>query len=126
VWGIILVSQIDSRPSPTIAHLLAWLISLPLELLILGATLSIYTVRHREPVIGDADGGKLQETITRWEVFEVLVISTRIALFLILASLFLAVSLSRRNGTKRQPDAQEDREDERPLLANHANGHPNT
>ena len=125
MWGIILVSQIDSKPSPTVAHLIAWLVSLPLELIILGATLSIYTVPHHEPVVGDPEGGKLRRKITPWEVLEVLVNLTRLALFLSLALLFLTITISRRYGTTIQPGSPRDLEDERPLLGEDSNGHPN-
>lgn len=106
------------------AHFLAWLVSLPLELIILGATLSVDTVQHHEPMIGDPEGGKLRKTITPWEIIEVLVSFARIALFLSLALLFLVVSISRRYGAKSQPGTPEDLEDETPLLGREANGHP--
>jgi ATP-binding cassette, subfamily B, vacuolar membrane transporter HMT1/ACLQ len=125
VWGIILISQIDSKPSPTTAHLLAWLVSLPLELIILGATLSLYAAPHHEPMVGDPDGGKLRESITPWEVIEVLVSFTRLALFLSLSVSFLIVNMSLRWGTKTQPGTPEDLEEESPLLGQHANGHAN-
>ncbi len=120
-----MVSQIDSKPSPTVAHLIAWLVSLPLELIILGATLSVYTVQHHEPVVGDPEGGKLRKTVTPWEVFEVLIYFARIALLLSLALLFLTVKISRRYGTKTQPGTPEDLEEERTLLGRDANGHAN-
>jgi ATP-binding cassette, subfamily B, vacuolar membrane transporter HMT1/ACLQ len=125
VWGIILISQIDSKPSPTIAHLIAWLVSLPLELIILGATLSVYTIPHCEPVVGNPNGGKLRKVITPWEVLEVLVNFTRLALLLSLALVFLVLQMSRRFGTNTQPGTPEDLEDETPLLARDANGLPN-
>jgi ATP-binding cassette, subfamily B, vacuolar membrane transporter HMT1/ACLQ len=125
VWGVILISQIDCKPSPTVAHLLVWLVSLPLELIILGATLSVYTVPHREPVIGNPEGGKLLKTVTPWEVIEVLVNFARLALFLSLALLFLVVQMSRRYGTRTQPGTPEDLEEDRPLLGHEANGHAN-
>jgi ATP-binding cassette, subfamily B, vacuolar membrane transporter HMT1/ACLQ len=124
VWGIIVVSQIDSKPSPTVAHLIAWLISLPFELIILGATLSIYTVEHHEPVVGDPEGGWLRRRITPWEVLEVLIIFSRLAFLMSLALTFLIVKLSQRYGMKTQPGTPEDLEQERPLLGSEANGHP--
>lgn len=125
VWGIILISQIDSKPSPTMAHLSAWLISLPFEIVILGATLSLYTVPHHEPVIGNPQGGKLRKTISLWEIIEILVSFTRLALLLSLALVFLIVKLSRRYGLRTQPGTPEDPEEERHLLAHDANGHIN-
>ncbi|KPI37130.1 Heavy metal tolerance protein [Cyphellophora attinorum] len=94
VWSIVLISLHETKPSPTIVFLLVWLISLPLELLILGSSLKIYSVPHHEPTVGDQRGGPLRDKITPWEAIEVIVGFIRIGGLLGMSILYIIFSLT--------------------------------
>lgn len=97
VHAVVLVSMIDTNPSPTFAHFLPWLVAVPLELVILSTSLQIYSSYHHEPVIGDPEGGRLRKGITAWESAEVAFNSLKVLCLVILALLysFGAVSTKR-------------------------------
>lgn len=81
VHAVILVSLLDTNPSPTFTQFVPWLLAIPIEFTILGLTLTIYSGPHREPVVGDPAGGRQRSGITAWEAMEVVSGSLR-ALFL--------------------------------------------
>lgn len=121
VWGIVFVSIIDTKPSPTWVHLSTWAVSLPFELLILGSALHIYSQPHHEPKVGDQTGGKLRRHITGWEAFEVVVHFTRLVLLVGLTVLYTVLKIP----IKRSHHAEENREDARQPLLNGASGTTN-
>ena len=125
-WAIVLISLVDTKPSPTSAHLVTWLVALPLELVIIGASLTIYTVPHREPRVGDPGGGKLRKDITGWEVLEIIVYFCRLASLLGLSIIYLVFKVAVRHGNKTQPGTPSS-DEQSPLLGNgeHAHGHSN-
>ena len=86
---VILVSLIDTNPSPTLTQFTPWLAAIPFELAILATSLSIYTAAHHEPVVGDPKGGHLRKSITPWESLEVVVNSLRILFLAILVLLYV-------------------------------------
>lgn len=77
-YAIILVSLLDTNPSPTFAQFIPWLVAIPIELGILGTSLSIYSDVHREPVVGNPLGGRLRQGITPWELTEVVLNCVRV------------------------------------------------
>ncbi|MCJ1309437.1 hypothetical protein MMC25_003096 [Agyrium rufum] len=85
--GLLLISMIDTRPSPTIVHVSSWTVAILMELVLLGASISEYTSKHREPSAHDPQKGRLRETITEWEVMEILINILRI-IFLFALLLF--------------------------------------
>lgn len=64
------------------AHFSTWLVALVLELLLLGASLSLYTTEHREPKAGSPRGGHLQQGVTNWEAIEILIDIVRLVFLL--------------------------------------------
>ena len=95
-WSIVLISLHDCKPAPTSVYLLVWLVSLPLELIIIGCSLQIYTIPHHDPVVGDQQGGQLREKISGWEVIEVTIYCIRILLLIGMSALFLAYKVVTR------------------------------
>lgn len=104
-----------------------WTLAIPIELLVLGTTLQIYTQPHHEPIVGDQRGGKLREDITGWEIFEVIIYFVRMTILLGLAILFTVMTVATRESESSQIE-----EDRQPLLRDangtansngHANGH---
>jgi ATP-binding cassette, subfamily B, vacuolar membrane transporter HMT1/ACLQ len=125
-WSVVLISLIDTKPSPTSAHLVTWLVALPLELIIIGASLAIYTVPHHEPQVGDPVGGKRRKDITGWEILEVIVYFCRLALLLGLSVIYLVFKIASRYTNRTAPGTPAS-DEQAPLLgsADHANDHPN-
>lgn len=113
-WGIVLISLIDTKPSPTWVHLLAWFVALPLEMTIISTSLSIYTVPHYEPKVGNQTGGEYRETMTAWEAVAILVYFVRLAFLFGLLILFISFQIAARTHSKAKDAGSS--EDQRPLL----------
>ncbi|WEW58915.1 ATP-binding cassette-type vacuolar membrane transporter Hmt1 [Emydomyces testavorans] len=80
-WTVVLISLVDTTPSPTFAQLYPWVLALPLELTILAARFALYTSPHHEPTVGDPRGGPLRKSITGWEAAELVIASVRLLVF---------------------------------------------
>ena len=124
-WVVILISLIDTKPSPSWVHLVTWLVTIPVELLIVGCSLNIYTQPHHEPVVGDQQGGPYQDSTTPWEAFEILVYFCRLGLLGGLSLLFMLLKVASWRRSKGVADENSERA---PLLNGHAerenaNGH---
>ncbi|CEL02762.1 Putative Vacuolar ABC heavy metal transporter [Aspergillus calidoustus] len=87
-YAIILVSLLDTDPSPTFAQFIPWLLAVPIEFAILGLSLSIYSHPHHEPVVGNPTGGPLREGFTLWEIAVIVCNSIRLLLLFILVLLY--------------------------------------
>ncbi|EGC45999.1 heavy metal tolerance protein [Histoplasma capsulatum var. duboisii H88] len=77
-YTVILISLLDTTPSPTYSQLLPWAVAIPLELIILGGCLALYTSPHHEPIVGDPAGGPLRNIMTSWETVEVIIAVVRL------------------------------------------------
>ncbi|KAK4540073.1 hypothetical protein LTR36_009814 [Oleoguttula mirabilis] len=118
VYALILITLIDSRPSPTAAHLVAWTIAALMETVLLGASFGVYSQDHREPKVGDPRGGELQRDMTEWEITEVTLDLVRVILLLALISFYaLFVFLQ---GYKRRAEAARAEERTALLAESHA------
>ncbi|KAJ5389931.1 uncharacterized protein N7496_000999 [Penicillium cataractarum] len=93
-YAVLLMTLLDTSPSPTAAQFVCWLAAIPLELVILSTSLSLYTSPHHEPVVGDPEGGKLRKTITPWEYSEVASNSLRVMILLALVVLYASKSIT--------------------------------
>ncbi|KAL8667541.1 MAG: hypothetical protein Q9168_007245 [Polycauliona sp. 1 TL-2023] len=94
VYTLFLISLIDTKPSPTAAHFSTWIVALALELVLLGASLSLYTAEHHEPKVGTPGGGQLEKGVTNWEAIEILIDTLRVITLLgliIFYCLFIAL-----------------------------------
>lgn len=130
VWSVVFISIVDTKPSPTWVHVVVWSTAIPLELIVLGACLNIYTQPHHEPKVGDQVGGKLRQDIIGWEVFDVIVYFVRVIILLGLVMLFTVMTIA----AKRSNNTSTEDEDRQPLLDDvndsrqvngQANGHLN-
>ncbi|KAJ5103306.1 Vacuolar ABC heavy metal transporter (H.t1.c1) [Penicillium argentinense] len=93
-YAVILMTLLDTTPSPTPAQLVCWSVAIPIEIVILTTSLSFYTSVHHEPTVGDPDGGPLRRTITFWESMEVVSNSVRILLLFALVLLYTCNSFT--------------------------------
>lgn len=108
VYALILISILDSTPSPTWAHASSWALSAIMELLLLGASIALYSHKHHEPTVGDPNGGELERGMTEWEITEVILDLVRIILLLALVAFYaLFVHLQTRKQNKDAAAASE-------------------
>ena len=82
VYGLFLVSLIDTKPSPTVVHWSSWIIALLTEGVLLAASLKIYTSKHQEPSASDPPAGRIRDAITQWEAITVCIDIIRLLLLL--------------------------------------------
>lgn len=71
VYALLLIALVDSKPTPTPAELVTWLAAVPIEVVLLAASLDVYNNEHRVPKVGHPHGGELKGDMTEWEVLEV-------------------------------------------------------
>lgn len=95
------MTLLDTTPSPTLAQFVCWSVAIPIELVIVSTSLSLYTSVHHEPVVGDPEGGKLRRTITTWESMEVVSNSVRILILLALVLLYASKSITAKSHDKK-------------------------
>ncbi|KAL1963689.1 hypothetical protein VTN77DRAFT_7893 [Rasamsonia byssochlamydoides] len=101
VHAVILISLLDTKPSPTCAQFVPWLVAIPVELTILGASLAIYSTPHHEPTVGDPHGGPLRKGITPWETVEIVSNSVRIVILAALAVLYILCAIGQRSSSRK-------------------------
>lgn len=100
-YAVLLMTLIDTTPSPTLAQFVCWSVAIPIELVIVSTSLSLYTSVHHEPIVGDPEGGKIRRTITTWEFLEVVSISVRILILFALVLLYATKSITARSHDKK-------------------------
>ena len=118
VYTLLVITLVDSVPSPTSAHLVTWVVALMMEVMLLAASFALYTTEHREPKVGDPIGGQLKREMSEWEITEVTVDVVRIFLLLALISFYaLFVFLQ---GQKKKEHARHEDEQTRLLADGHS------
>ncbi|KAH7092642.1 hypothetical protein FB567DRAFT_242581 [Paraphoma chrysanthemicola] len=88
VYCLFLISLLDSKPSPTVAHLATWIAATVLEVVLVALSFEIYTHAHKEPTAG-RPSTKLRFHMTDWEAAEVAVDLLRIVLLLALIGFYI-------------------------------------
>ncbi|GAM85402.1 hypothetical protein ANO11243_034090 [Dothideomycetidae sp. 11243] len=129
IYSLLVISLLDTRPSPTSAHASTWAVALIMEVILLAASFAVYTTEHREPKVGDPNGGHLEREMTEWEITEVTLDLVRI--LLLLASIaFYALFMLLQRAHKESETRPSTPEESRALLdpepaENGANGTAN-
>ncbi|KAJ6187413.1 hypothetical protein N7519_002321 [Penicillium mononematosum] len=100
VYSVLLMAMLDTSPSPTLAQFVCWSVAIPIELIIVSTSLSIYTSVHHEPIVGDPEGGRVRRSITLWESLEVGSNSIRILILFALVLLYACQSFSMKSHAK--------------------------
>ena len=101
VYCMLLISLIDIKPSPASAHFITWVVALLLELVLIGASIAVYSGEHREPSAHDPKGGEKRYTVTEWEAIEVAIDAVRVLLLTALVFFYALFSLLRSRKEKR-------------------------
>lgn len=80
--------------------------ALALELILFGASLSLYTAEHHEPKVGSPRGGHLEKGVTNWEAIEIVIDIFRVITLLgliLFYCLFIALRvLKQRRANQKQ------------------------
>ncbi|KAK3726141.1 ATP-binding cassette-type vacuolar membrane transporter Hmt1 [Vermiconidia calcicola] len=119
VYALLVIALVDTKPSPTAAHLVAWVVALLMEIMLLGGAFAVYTKAHRESKVGHPWGGKLEREMTEWEITEVIIDIVRIFILGALIAFYaLFVFLQ---GHKLRKDARHE-DEQRSLLADSHHG----
>jgi ABC-type transport system involved in Fe-S cluster assembly fused permease/ATPase subunit len=114
-----LISLVDTTPSPNIAHFITWVVALLVEVLLLGATILLYTSPHEEVNSLKEHFKDWHETTTDWEATELAVDAIRVILLAFLVTFYVIFSLE-RSAMNRSSGTHDETS---PLLVNgHANG----
>lgn len=107
VYALSQITLIDTKPSPTAAHLITWTIAALMEIVLLGASFGVYTTEHREPKVGDPRGGRLQKDMTEWEITEVTLDLVRVILLIASSAFYCLFVYLQGLSKKRAVAAQE-------------------
>ena len=108
VYGLFLISIVDTTPSPTIAHWSTWIVALILELVLFGSSLALYTHKHREPSAMDPEGGEIHKGVTNWEAVEILINVIRVLLLSALILFYLLFTVLQNARQRRAKRAESD------------------
>lgn len=100
-YAIILVSLLDTNPSPTFAQFIPWSIAVPIEMAILGVSLSIHADVHHEPIVGNPVGGRLRKGMTAWESMEAASNCVRILVLAILVATYLIKTMNVKTSVQK-------------------------
>ncbi|ORY08640.1 hypothetical protein BCR34DRAFT_488466 [Clohesyomyces aquaticus] len=88
VYSLFLITLLDSKPAPTVAHLLTWSVAVVLETVLLTCSFIIYTHPHKEPAV-NPPGRRTRLHMTTWESTEVTIDLLRIVFLLALIGSYL-------------------------------------
>ncbi|KAF1936950.1 heavy metal tolerance protein precursor [Clathrospora elynae] len=88
VYSLFLISLLDSKPSPTVAHLATWSLAAVLEIILVACSFAIYTHPHKETTVGPP-APRLRFGMTDWEAAEVAMDLLRIVLLLALIAFYI-------------------------------------
>ena len=126
VYTLFLISLVDSKSAPTVAHFFTWVVAVIVEIVLWSASLAIYTSDHREPQAGDSRWGRWRSGVTVWEAVEILIDAIRI-LFLLALITFYALFVSFRGAKFRRAALCGDAAERTALLNGHQieNGNAN-
>lgn len=117
--------MVDSSPAPNMSHQITWVCGLLLEVVLLGATLSLYTNWHTDINTLRKPPKPLINSPTEWEAVEITIAILRVVILLVSVGLFTIFSFERMYKNKYPARPGSDTSEETaPLLINgQANGH---
>ncbi|TAQ83126.1 hypothetical protein B7494_g8550 [Chlorociboria aeruginascens] len=126
-YSVFLISLVDTAPSPSIAHQLTWIVALFGELILLGASISLYTSPHKESNSLPRSDEKIYTSPSKWEVIEVTLDAIRVFILSLLVASYITFSLERSwKGRTSIRERVSEIDENSPLLTNgraNGNGH---
>ncbi|PQE21831.1 hypothetical protein CJF31_00007677 [Rutstroemia sp. NJR-2017a BVV2] len=124
-YSVFLISLVDTTPSPSIVHQVTWLVALIAEVVLLGASVSLYTSAHREPNSLNFYDPNLHNNATQWEIVELVLDAFRVVMLFFCSAFYIVFSLE-RSYKSRSRGRQNELDENAPLLFNgraNGNGH---
>lgn len=120
VFSVLLISLVDTTPSPSIVHQITWGVSIVFELILLTGTFALYTFPNQAVnSLKKEKGKKTREGATDWQVIELIIDTARVLILLFSFTFYIIFSLERRY---KRPSSQGTLCEDAPLLVNgHAN-----
>jgi ABC-type transport system involved in Fe-S cluster assembly fused permease/ATPase subunit len=107
VYCLFLISLLDSKPSPTAAHLATWTLAAVLEIALVAMSIAIYTHAHKQPALHPPKE-RMSFGMTSWEAGEIAVEFLRIVVLLALIGFYLIfVTLPQRSRSGESGSASE-------------------
>jgi ATP-binding cassette, subfamily B, vacuolar membrane transporter HMT1/ACLQ len=88
VYCLFLISLLDSKPSPTAAHLATWSFAAVLETAVVGLSIALYTHIHKQPALHSSKES-MSFGMTSWEAGEIAIGILRIILLLALTVFYI-------------------------------------
>jgi hypothetical protein len=119
VYCLFLISLLDSKPSPTVAHLATWSLATVLEIVLVACSFAIYTHPHKEPTVGPP-AKRLRFGMTEWESAEVAMDLLRIVLLLALIAFYILFVVVPQRKSQQEPGSPSESTS---LLGGDQNGH---
>jgi len=120
-YSIFLISLVDTTPSPNIAHQITWVIATIGELVLLGGTVALYTIPHRDNNSLTQSNEEVYDSPNKWEAVEIIADTLRVIILFFLVGFYLIFSLERLYKSRSWGRIELD--ENSPLLVNgHANG----
>ncbi|RYN39314.1 Heavy metal tolerance protein [Alternaria arborescens] len=101
VYCLFLISLLDSKPSPTEAHLATWSLATVLEIVLVALSFAVYTHPHKEPTAGPP-AKRLRFGMTQWESAEVAMDLLRILLLLALITFYVLFVIVPQRKSQRE------------------------
>jgi hypothetical protein len=101
------MALLDTSPSPTIAQFVCWSVAIPIEVVIVSTSFSLYTSAHHEPMVGNPEGGRIRKNITIWESLEMVSNCLRILILFALVILYICQIMSMKSHEKANQRANE-------------------
>jgi hypothetical protein len=86
-------------PSPNIAHQITWILSTCGEIVLLGATIGLYTSPHHDDRRIASKRGKIRRSPDSWEATEIVIDTVRLIILLFLVTFYTIFSLEREWNT---------------------------
>ncbi|KAL3423319.1 heavy metal tolerance protein precursor [Phlyctema vagabunda] len=128
---LLIISLVDTTPSPTVAHQISWISCLLGEIVLFGASVALYTSPHGDINSLDFSRGDLRKQADDWEIIELALDAARVFLLILLVALYTLFSLERSHRQRKESRSTTalrhaeicSSDESTPLLANgHANG----
>ncbi|KAH0562222.1 hypothetical protein GP486_003078 [Trichoglossum hirsutum] len=88
LYSLVLISLVDTHPSPTAAHLSTWIVAVLLEALLFGTSVKLYTSKHYDHRV-DHKGGVSRASPSMWELTELAIDIIRTILLSVLIGLYM-------------------------------------
>ena len=109
VYMLLLITLVDTKPAPNLAHAITWVVALLVELVIVGASFALYTSVHREPNARRPEDGEIQRHMSEWEITEVVLDIVRVFILLLLVAFYTLFAFLQSSDKRRHQGGEDER-----------------